>query len=123
MKIEIELTDKQAEKVEILKENGIEVGEAIDILFEMKEAIIDSSNQIIDSRIDQANQEKDNLQKRLSEIDEEISFFEKLKDNSINPINKQKIIGKEYGDMSKTYDETVQDEKHKFKWTKNIFKF
>nr|WP_295000450.1 hypothetical protein [uncultured Methanobrevibacter sp.] len=123
MKMEIELTDKQAEKVEILKENGIEVGEAIDILFEMKEAIIDSSNQIIDSRIDQANQEKDNLQKRLSEIDEEISFFEKLKDNSINPINKQKIIGKEYGDMSKTYDETVQDEKHKFKWTKNIFKF
>ena len=123
MKIEIELTDKQAEKVEILKENGIEVGEAIDILFEMKEAIIDSSNQIIDSRIVQANQEKDNLQKRLSEIDEEISFFEKLKDNSINPINKQKIIGKEYGDMSKTYDETVQDEKHKFKWTKNIFKF
>ena len=34
MKMEIELTDEQAEKVEILKENGIEVGEAIEILFD-----------------------------------------------------------------------------------------
>ncbi len=123
MKMEIDLTDEQAEKVEILKENGIEVGEAIDILFEMKEAMVDSSNQVIDSRIDKVNQEKLDLEKRLSEIDDEISFFEKLKDNSINPIQKQKIIGKDYGEIAKTYDESVQDEKHKFKWTKNIFKF
>ena len=121
--MEIDLTDEQAEKVEILKENGIEVGEAIDILFEMKEAMVDSSNQVIDSRIDKVNQEKLDLEKRLSEIDDEISFFEKLKDNSINPIQKQKIIGKDYGEIAKTYDERVQDEKHKFKWTKNIFKF
>ena len=123
MKMEIDLTDEQAEKVEILKENGIEVGEAIDILFEMKEAMVDSSNQVIDSRIDKVNQEKLDLEKRLSEIDDEISFFEKLKDNSINPIQKQKIIGKDYGEIAKTYDESVQDEKNKFKWTKNIFKF
>lgn len=123
MKMEIDLTDEQAEKVEILKENGIEVGEAIDILFEMKKAMVDSSNQVIDSRIDKVNQEKLDLEKRLSEIDDEISFFEKLKDNSINPIQKQKIIGKDYGEIAKTYDESVQDEKHKFKWTKNIFKF
>lgn len=32
--MEIELTDEQAKKVEILKENGMDVGEAIDALFE-----------------------------------------------------------------------------------------
>ena len=39
MKMDIELTDEQFEKVKILEENNISVGEAIDILFEMKDNI------------------------------------------------------------------------------------
>ena len=39
MKMEIELTDEQAKKVEILKENGMDIGDAVDALFEMKDMI------------------------------------------------------------------------------------
>ena len=33
--MEIDLTDAQAEKVQLLKENGIEVGEAIEMFFDI----------------------------------------------------------------------------------------
>ena len=36
-KIEIELTEEQLKKVEILQNNDIDVGSAIDMLFEIKE--------------------------------------------------------------------------------------
>ena len=36
-KMEIDLTPEQEEKVKILKENGVTIGEAIDTLFELKE--------------------------------------------------------------------------------------
>ena len=35
--MEFDLTDGQIEKVKILEENGISLGEAIDLLFEIKE--------------------------------------------------------------------------------------
>ena len=44
-----------------------------------------------------------------------------MKEGSLDPSLKVKIIEKEYGTIEKTYDESVQDAKHKFKWTK-IFK-
>ena len=121
--MEIELTDDQAKKVEILKENGVDVGEAIDILFEMREEVIDSSDKFIDNKIAQAAKEKAELEEKISKIDEELSLFEKLKDTSIHPEQKLKIIEKEYGRPNKTYDESVHDAKLKFRWSKSIFKF
>jgi hypothetical protein len=113
MKMEIELTDDQARKVETLKENGIEVGEAIDMLFEM-------NNTFIEDRIIRAQEAKAELEEKISEIDEELSLFNKLKDGSLDTSQKQKIVEKEYGTIDKTYDESVQDAKHKFKWTRLI---
>lgn len=109
--MEIELTDEQAKKIDILKENGIEVGEAIDMLFEM-------NNTFIDNKIIKAQEEKAELEEKLSQIDEELSLFNKLKDTSLDSSQKQKIVEKEYGTIDKTYDESVQDAKHKFKWTR-----
>lgn len=111
MKMEIELTDEQAKKIDVLKENGIEVGEAIDMLFEM-------NNTFIDNKIIKAQEEKAELEEKLSQIDEELSLFNKLKDTSLDSSQKQKIVEKEYGTIDKTYDESVQDAKHKFKWTR-----
>ena len=111
MKMEIELTDEQAEKIEILKENDISVGEAIEMLFEVK-------NTIVENRIIKANEEKAELEEKLSKIDEEISLFTQLKDSTLDTTQKQKIVEKEYGTIDKTFDETVQDAKHKFKWTR-----
>ena len=123
MKMEIELSDEQAKKVEILKENGIDVGQAIDILFDMKDSVAKSNKEIVDYKIEQANKEKEELEKKLAEVDKELSFFDKLKDTTLDSTQKQKLVEKEYVAKSHTYDQTIQDAKHKFKWSKSIFKF
>lgn len=114
MKMEIELTDEQAKKVDILKENGIGVGDAIDMLFDLKETFADT-------KLNQAQDRKDKLEEELANIDKEISMYNQMKEGSLDPSLKVKIIEKEYGTIEKTYDESVQDAKHHFKWT-NILK-
>ena len=115
MRMEIEFTDEQAKKVDILKENGIGVGDAIDMLFDLKETFADT-------KLNQAQDKKDKLEEELAKIDKEISMYNQMKEGSLDPSLKVKIIEKEYGTIEKTYDESVQDAKHKFKWT-NILKF
>ena len=122
MKMEIELTDAQAEKVQILKENGIEVGEAIEMFFDMKDVVSESTSKILDLRIERANKEKAELEAKLAKVDKDISFFDKIKDSSIDSSQKQKIVEKEYGVISHTYDEKVLNERHKVKWS-NFLKF
>ena len=120
--MEIDLTDAQAEKVQLLKENGIEVGEAIEMFFDMKDVVSESTNQILDLRIQRANEEKAELEEKLAKIEDDLSFFDKIKDTAIDSTQKEKIVQKEYGIISKTYDEKVQDEKRKLKWS-SFFKF
>ena len=121
-KMEIELTDEQAEKVQILKENGIEVGEAIEMFFQMKNAVSQSSNLILDRRIQQATEERAELEEKLAKVDRDLSLYGRIKDSSLDITQKQKLLEKEYGIGSKTYDETVMDAKHRLKWS-NFFKF
>ncbi len=113
MKMEIELTDEQAKKVETLQKNGVSVGDAIDMLFEM-------NNDLLDDKIDSATQRKAELEAELAVIDEEISTFSKIKDSSLDSSQKQKFVEKHYGADDKTYVDEVQGRKHKFKWS-NLF--
>lgn len=115
MNMEIELNDEQAVKVETLRENGIEIGEAIDILFEMKEAVIDSSNVFIDARLKESNIKKSQLEEELRKVNERIEVLNKLKDSSVDAGKKQEIVEREYA--------KINDSKHEFKLTKAIFKF
>ncbi len=123
MKMEIELSEEQAKKVEILQENDIDVGQAIDILFEMKESVIESSASLLEYRKSEAAKEKAELEAKLAKVDDQLSFFEKLSDNTLDASQKQRIVEKEYGIINKTYDERVQNAKHNFKWSKSLFKF
>ena len=118
--MEIEFSESQLEKVEILKEKGISVGEAIDILFEMRDSINEQSNIFVENRLTNARKEKAELQEKIDKIDNEISVFEKLKDTTIDVDQKQKIIENEFLKMD-TYDRSVLDKKHSFKWSKKIF--
>lgn len=122
MKMEIELTDEQYEKVKILEEKGLSVGDSIDALFEVKESLALQTSAIIDNRLNEVTKEKEILEKRMDKLDKEISFFTKMKDSSLDTSQKQRIVEKEYGQINKTYDETIQNAKHKFKWSKAIFK-
>lgn len=118
MKMEIELTDAQAEKVQILQQNGIEVGDAIEMFFQMKDTISKSSNEILDLRIDRITQQKAALEEMITQLDDDLSFLNKVKDTSLDPTQKQQLVEKEYDLTHKTYDESIQDTKHHVKWSK-----
>ena len=130
MKMEIELTESQVEKVEALKENGIEVGDAIDMFFQMKDVVSKSSDDLLDLSLEKAKEEKADLEERLAKVDDNIAFFTKMKDEALDPREKLILIESEYGlepakpaeSHAKPYDEELQDTKHKVKWS-NFFKF
>ncbi|WP_407413640.1 hypothetical protein [Methanobrevibacter sp.] len=94
-KMEIELTEEQLKKVEILKSENISIGDAIDLLFEVKEEI---SNQIEDK-----------------------DLIEKMNEAGFDLSNKTENLKKNFGD-AETYDRTAHDAKHGLKWSK-FFKF
>ena len=100
-KMEIELTEDQLEKVEILKSKDISVGEAIDLLFEAKTETLSL----------------------VEDVDETISLFEKVKNSTLDIDDKAEILDDNYGDVEKTYEMKVQDVKHKISWSKDFFKF
>ncbi|AMK15218.1 hypothetical protein [Methanobrevibacter olleyae] len=118
----IELSSEQLKKVEILESNGVDVGEAIDILFKIKEDLLVQSDDYFDERINVANNKKSELEEKLHKINQEIRIFNKLKDSSLDFAQKQEILEKEYANIDKTYDVVIQEYKHKFSWMKNIFK-
>lgn len=122
MKMDIELTDEQFEKVKILEENNISVGEAIDILFEMKDNITKQSGLYLDSRIARAEEEKAELEAKINRIEEDLSLFEKLKGTALDVNEKQKLVEKAYI-QEESYDKTLQNAKHNVKWSTKFFKF
>ena len=101
-KVEIELTPEQEKKVEILKENGISVGEAIDALFELKEHTLPEIESI---------------------ADEQIGLFDKIKESSLDIEGKAEALDVNYGDADKTYELKAQEIKSKISWANDVFKF
>ena len=122
-KIEIELTEEQLKKVEIIKENDIDVGSAIDMLFEAKEQSYQQEAQYLENKINEANKQREELEEQLENINKEISVYSQLKDASLDVEQKLKILEKEYGDVDESYEMKVQDVKHNINWTKDFFKF
>lgn len=99
-KMEFDLTDEQIEKVKKLEENGISVGEAIDLLFEIK---------------DEAN-------KQMDKIDENMDIATQIA-TSRDPDKKIELMEKAYAESEKTPEMRIQDVKHKVKWGRDFFKF
>lgn len=93
--MEIEFTDDQLEKIEILESKGIDVGQAIDLLFALQNEAL--------------NQIEDQKQKE--------GMIEKIKDTAIDADIKEGLLKKQY-EESETYDKTLQTTKHKINWSK-----
>ncbi len=100
--MEIELTPDQEKKVELLKENGLTVGDAIDTLFELKEKTLPEIESI---------------------ADEQIGLIEKIKETSLDVDGKAEVLDDNYGEADKTYELKAQEIKAKISWTKDVFKF
>lgn len=94
-KMEIELTEEQLEKVEILKSQDISVGDAIDILFEVK----------------------DEISRQIENSDE--NLIEKINHTGFDLDYKTENLKKNF-EEHETYDVTVNLAKHGVKWAKFI---
>ncbi|WP_405304423.1 hypothetical protein [Methanobrevibacter sp.] len=94
----IELTEEQLEKVETLEANNISVGEAIDMLFKIKEDI-----------------------ELNAPTEDDIDLLSKLI-TSVKSSEKEKIVEKEYTE-SKTYDDQIQKVKRNISWSRDFFNF
>lgn len=94
----IELTEEQLEKVETLEANDISVGEAIDMLFKIKEDF-----------------------KLNAPTEEDIDLLSKLV-SSVKSTEKEKIVEKEYTE-TKTYDDQIQKVKRNLSWSRDFFNF
>ena len=122
-KMEIELTEEQARKVEILQSNGISVGEAIDMLFEVKEKAISIRKEILDARISNAQKEKEELENKIANLDKSISLLNKLNDDDLDLEEKHRIVENEHGTGDESYEMKIQRVKHNVSWAKDFFKF
>lgn len=100
-KMEIEFTDEQIEKINQLEANDISVGDAIDMLFEMKDKALPE----------------------IESIDNEINILDKVKEIANDVESKAENLEDNYGDADKSYEIKVQDVKHKISWAKDFFKF
>lgn len=100
-KMEIELTDKQLERVNELEANNISVGEAIDMLFEIKEKALPE----------------------IESFNDEMGLLEKVMENTLDVESKAEHLEENYGDAEKSYEMKIQDVKHKISWAKDFFKF
>ena len=101
-KMEFDLTPEQIKKVEILKANDIDVGDAIDMLFEVKEKALND----------------------IETFDEEkINLIALLKNEMLDVEEKTEALDENYGGSDKTYELKVQEAKTKISWAKDIFNF
>lgn len=101
IKMEIELTDEQFDKVKHLESQNVSVGEAIDMLFEAKEKTFSE----------------------LEAIDKEINMIGKVKDSTLDIDSKAENLEENYGDAEKTFDQEVLEYKHRLSWADDVFKF
>ncbi|WP_298521519.1 hypothetical protein [uncultured Methanobrevibacter sp.] len=95
VKMEIELTDEQFERFEILKSKGVDVGQAIDLLFGIQGEII--------SQVEEQENEK--------------NLLEKISDTNYDVEIKQQLLKKNY-QKDKTSDRAIRDTKQNLKWSK-----
>jgi hypothetical protein len=93
-KMEIEFTDEQLEKIELLESYDIGVGDAIDMLFEVMDRVLSIIEDI-----------DENTGVTVSDEDSKSDNAEETPQNA-----------------GKTYDEALQDYKHHVSWAKDFFK-
>ena len=92
--MEVEFTEEQLEKIEILKSKDISVGQAIDLLFEIQNEAL--------AQIEDQKEEK--------------NILGKIKDNTLDTKIKAELLNKGYSEQE-TYDKTVQEAKRRIKWS------
>ena len=127
--ITVELNDEQLERYQIMQENGLSVGEAIDLIFYLRDHYGVRNDQLLEERLEQLvikkskledemeNTDKD-LTPELEKVTAEMDVINKLKDTAYDFEAKERILEKEYAAIDDSYEMKVQAHKRGIKWGK-----
>lgn len=121
--ITAELNEEQYKKYQIMQENNLSVGEAIDMIFNLREEFEVQANDYLEVRLAELNDKKESLSNEMSSIDNELDILKKIADSPMDFKQKRDVIEKEYASFDDTYDSKVQRAKHQVSWVKDFFKF
>lgn len=127
--ITAELNDEQFEKYQTMKENGLDVGEAIDLIFYLRDHFGVRNDELLEERLeellikkseleDEMESTDDDLTAELQKVTAEIDVIDKLKDTAYDFEAKEKILEKEYAAIDESYEMKVQAHKRGIKWGK-----
>lgn len=127
--ITAELNDEQFERYQIMQENGMSIGEAIDLIFYLRDHYGTRNDQLLEDRLEQLIIKKNRLEEEmetsdkdlsseLEKVNKELDVVKKIKDNPYDFEAKEKILEKEYATIDDTYDMKVQAHKRGIKWGK-----
>ena len=127
--ITAELTDEQFERYQIMQENGLSVGEAIDLIFYLRDHYGVRNDQLLEDRLEQLIIKKSELEDEmknsgndltaeLQKVTAEMEVLDKLKDTAYDFEAKEKILEKEYAPLDDTYEMKIQAHKRGIIWGK-----
>ena len=120
--ITAELTDEQFERYQIMQENGLSIGEAIDLIFYLRDQYGVRNDQLLEDRLEQLIIKKSELEDEMknsgNDLTAEMEVIDKLKDTAYDFEAKEKILEKEYSPLDDTYEMKIQAHKRGIKWGK-----
>ena len=116
--ITAQLNDEQLKKYEIMKENGMEIGDAIDLIFNLRDEFELNNDELLEERLAILNEKKQALEDEMAKVDQELGVIDMLKDTALDFEAKNEILEKEYAAIDETYEMKVQAHKRGVKWGK-----
>ena len=116
--ITAQLNEEQFKKYEIMKENGMEIGDAIDLIFNLRDEFELNNDELLEERLAILNEKKQALEDEMAKVDQELGVIDMLKDTALDFEAKNEILEKEYAAIDETYEMKVQAHKRGVKWGK-----
>ena len=116
--ITAQLNDEQFKKYEIMKENGMEIGDAIDLIFNLRDEFELNNDELLEERLAILNEKKQALEDEMAKVDQELGVIDMLKDTALDFEAKNEILEMEYAAIDETYEMKVQAHKRGVKWGK-----
>ena len=137
--ITAELTDEQFEKYQIMKEYNLEIGDAIELIFNLHDQLGLRNEELIEERIEEllakkesleeeirevegSNDKKESLNDEVIKIDQELGVIEKLRDNRLDYDAKAEVLEKEYATIETNNELKVLKQRRGLKWADFFYK-
>ena len=117
--ITVELNDEQLERYQIMQENGLSVGEAIDLIFYLRDHYGVRNDQLLEERLEQLIIKKSKLEDEMDKTDSDLTAELEKVTAEMDVINKLKDTAYDFeAAIDDSYEMKVQAHKRGIKWGK-----